>query len=51
MEKMHLKAAHAIDNFIQAVLQLIQVADLRKEQQKMSMNCVEYISISPSTGQ
>ena len=43
MEKIPLKAADVIDNFIQAVLELIQVMDLSEEQQKMGVYCVEYI--------
>jgi hypothetical protein len=43
MEKITLKAADVINNFIQAVLELIQVMDLSEEQQKMGVYCVEYI--------
>ena len=43
MEKIPLKATHAINYFIQGIRQLIQVVDLREEQHNMSMNCIEYI--------
>jgi hypothetical protein len=39
--KIPLKAAHVINNFVQAVLELIQVTDLSKEQQKMGVYCVD----------
>ena len=35
MEKIPLKAADVIDDFVQAVLERIQVMDLSEEQQKM----------------
>jgi len=50
MEKIPLKATHAINYFIQGICQLIQVIDLREEQQKMSMNCIEYIFNWPING-
>ncbi len=43
MGKIPHKAADVIDNFVQAVLELIQVMDLSEEQQKMGVYCVEYI--------
>ncbi len=43
MEKIPLKAADVIDNFVQAVLELIQVMDLSEEHQKMGVYFVEYI--------
>ena len=50
MEKLPLKATHAINYYIQGICQLIQVVDLREEQQKMSMNCIEYIFNWPIDG-
>ncbi len=43
MGKNYLKATNVIDNFVEAVLELIQVMDLSEEQQKMGVYCVEYI--------
>ena len=50
MEKIPLKATHAINYFIQGIRQLIQVVDQSEEQQKMSMNCIEYIFNWPIDG-
>ena len=51
MEKIPLKAANVIDNFVQAVLELNQVMDLSEEQQKMVCIVLNTYSIGPSTDQ